>query len=163
MFRLSSSSFLVFGPKRYVGEFKGTRCLKKNFHIVLCEGGGRTYCEPSTFSPPMLKRKSVSQINEKTNKAKRIRLIHTSCTLSTTATETCYDCIHHRSNTWLNAPARSHMRGFQVLFFQAGNSLLVLLQSALVTTAILCKQSKVSVFMLYFGSRFPTCWLSLFR
>ena len=87
--------FLVFGPKRYVGEFKGTRCLKKTFHIVLCEGGSRTYCEPSTFSPSMLKRKSVSQINEKTNKAKRIRFIHTSCTLSTTATETCYDCIHH--------------------------------------------------------------------
>ena len=47
--------FLVFGPKRYVGEFKGTRCLKKTFHIVLCEGGSRTYCEPSTFSPSMLR------------------------------------------------------------------------------------------------------------
>ena len=34
---------------------------------------------------------------KKTNKAKRIRFIHNTCTLSrsTTATETCYDCIDH--------------------------------------------------------------------
>ena len=91
LFRSSSSSF--WSLKRYVGEFKGTRCLKKTFHIVLCEGGSRTYCGPSTFSPPMLKVWARSM--KKTNKAKRIRFIHTSWTLSTTATETCYDCIHH--------------------------------------------------------------------
>ena len=46
--------------KRYVGEFKGTWCLKKTFCIVLCEGGSRKYCEPSTLSPPMLKSNRVS-------------------------------------------------------------------------------------------------------
>ena len=68
---------------------------KENFSYLICEGGNRTYLQSFNFvASKMLKSNRVSQFNEKTNKAGWIRFIQI-LTLSTSATETCYDCIDH--------------------------------------------------------------------